>query len=193
MQKQKISKGDFGYLKHLKIVNLIKVIVSVAVVLIVLVTGIIINGTRNNICTVMAIVLVLPAAKMIVGYVILLPHQSTDKKLYDEVTAAAGPLVTCFDCVFSNSKSPIGTQAVVINENSVCVFTYEEKADKKLFETSLKEFLKNDKLSANITLYKDEKAFLNRVKTMAANFDSSDKQNTDKMTWICNCVKSMCM
>lgn len=190
---QKVSKGDFGYLKHKKKMNLLKTVVSFAAVLIVFITGIIINKTRNNICTIMAILLVLPAAKMMVGYVILLPHRSVKKELFDALEASRGALCVCYDCVFSNSKSPIGVQAVVITENSVCAYSDEEKADKKLFETSVRDFLKNDKLNANITLYKDEKAFLNRVKSLAANFDNTDKENTDKMTWITNSVKSMCI
>ena len=65
----------------------------------------------------------------------------------EAVEAAAGALTCCYDCVFSNSKSPIGTQAVVVTDNAVCALTQEEKADKTLFETSLRDFLKNEKLN----------------------------------------------
>ena len=99
----------------------------------------------------------------------------------------------CYDCVFSNSKSPIGTQAVVVTDNAVCALTQEEKADKTLFETSLRDFLKNEKLAANVTLYTDEKTFLNRVRGLAANFDDTDKRSMDRMEWITHAMKNMCL
>ena len=58
------EKGEFGYLNYRKKLNLIKMIVSFAVVAAVLIIGFIVYKTRANIFTVAAIVLVLPAAKM---------------------------------------------------------------------------------------------------------------------------------
>ena len=55
------EKGEFGYLNYRKKLNLIKMIVSFAVVAAVLIIGFIVYKTRANIFTVAAIVLVLPA------------------------------------------------------------------------------------------------------------------------------------
>ena len=62
-----------------------------------------------------------------------------------------------------------------------------------LFETSLRDFLKNEKLAANVTLYTDEKTFLNRVRGLAANFDDTDKRSMDRMEWITHAMKNMCL
>ena len=69
------EKGEFGYLNYRKKLNLIKMIVSFAVVAAVLIIGFIVYKTRANIFTVAAIVLVLPAAKMAVAYFVVLPHK----------------------------------------------------------------------------------------------------------------------
>lgn len=114
-------------------------------------------------------------------------HRKKPWKLLQERLPA---VTTAF---FSNSKSPIGTQAVVVTDNAVCALTQEEKADKTLFETSLRDFLKNEKLAANVTLYTDEKTFLNRVRGLAANFDDTDKRSMDRMEWITHAMKNMCL
>ncbi len=80
-----------------------------------------------------------------------------------------------------------------LTDNAVCALTQEEKADKTLFETSLRDFLKNEKLAANVTLYTDEKTFLNRVRGLAANFDDTDKRSMDRMEWITHAMKNMCL
>ncbi len=65
--------------------------------------------------------------------------------------------------IFSNSKKPIGTQAVVVSDAAVIALTNENNADKKLFETSLKDFMANDSRNVNVTLYNDEKSYLSRM------------------------------
>lgn len=187
------EKGTFEYLKSKKKLNLLIMLGAFAVVFIVFFTGLLIFKTRNNYCTVAAVVLVLPAAKFAVAYFVLLPHKSAEKELYDKVTAAAEELTCLFDCVFSNTKSPIGTLAVVVTDNSVCALTAEEKADSTFFENSVRDFLKNDKLNVTVTLYKDEKTFLNRVKNLSVNFDKENKNSVDRMEWNTDSVKNMCL
>ena len=79
------EKGEFGYLNYRKKLNLIKMIVSFAVVAAVLIIGFIVYKTRANIFTVAAIVLVLPAAKMAVAYFVVLPHKPADNELKEKV------------------------------------------------------------------------------------------------------------
>ena len=86
------EKGEFGYLNYRKKLNLIKMIVSFAVVAAVLIIGFIVYKTRANIFTVAAIVLVLPAAKMAVAYFVVLPHKPADNELKEKVESKSGSL-----------------------------------------------------------------------------------------------------
>lgn len=187
------EKGTFEYLKRKKQQNLLITVIAFVIVFAVFFAGLIIFKTRNNYCTLVATVLVLPAAKFAVSYFVLLPHKSATKEQKEAVQEAAEKLNCCYDCVFSNSKSPVGTQVVVVTDNTICALTQEIKADKVLFETSLRDFLKNDKLSVTVTLYTDEKTFLSRVKNLAANFDAQDKRSMDRMEWNTHSMKNMCL
>ena len=69
---KKYAKGEYGYLKYKKKISLIIMLTSFLVILGVFITGIIVNGSKNNIFTVMAAVLTLPAAKFAVSYFIIL-------------------------------------------------------------------------------------------------------------------------
>ena len=170
------EKGEFGYLNYRKKLNLIKMIVY---------------KTRANIFTVAAIVLVLPAAKMAVAYFVVLPHKPADNELKEKVESKSGSLGVYYDLIFSNSKKPIGTQAVVVSDAAVIALTNENNADKKLFETSLKDFMANDSRNVNVTLYNDEKSFLSRVSTLAlSKDDSTPNMNIEKNA---HSLLSMCI
>lgn len=173
MEKRK--KGDFGYLRYRKKINLIKMLAAFAVVAAVLIIGLVVYKTRANAFTVAAIVLVLPAAKMAVGYFVVMPHNSASKELKAKLEAESGGLGIYYDLIFSNSKKPIGTQAVAVSETAVIALSDEKKADKKLFETSLKEFMQNDGRKVNVTLYFDEKQFLSRAKKLSDSLACSDE------------------
>lgn len=190
---QRREKGDFGYMAYRKKLNMIKMIVAFALVLAVFIAGLIVFKTRNNILTVISVVLVLPAAKMAVGYFVLIPHKAATDKFYEKTEQAAPNLGKCYDLIFSNSKSPIGTLAVVSTDTAVCAFTSEEKADKALFEKSLCDFMKNDGLDVNVTLYTDEKAFVSRVRSLNSGFDSTDVKVTAKRDKNIASLKSMCL
>lgn len=101
------EKGTFEYLKRKKNQNLLIMLISFAVVFAVFFAGLAVFKSRNNYCTLIATVLVLPAAKFAVAYFVLLPHKSATQAQKEAVEAAAGALTCCYDCVFSNSKSPL--------------------------------------------------------------------------------------
>lgn len=188
-----IKKGEFGYLSYKKKINFLITAISFIIVLAIFFAGLIVTGTRNNIATVVAIVLVLPSAKFAVGYFILLPHKSADTKLADKVSNEAGNLPVLYDLIFSNNKNPIGTLAVVVTDSTVCALTNEEKADSKLFETSLVEFMSADNLKVTATLYKDENKFMSRISNLNKNFDYSNVNAAAKLEKNCISLKSMCL
>lgn len=187
------EKGDFGYLRYKKRVNMILTICSYAMVFTVFLIGLLIARDRNNISTVVAIVLCLPAAKVTVGYGILLSHQSAPVELMDKLKACVGELPVYYDLIFSNRKSPIGTLAVVVDDSTVIAYTTEEKADAALFEASLKQFMENDNIHVTVTMYKDEKAFLKRAGVLSANFDSTKEINYQKIKRNTESLMSMCL
>lgn len=114
-----------------------------------------------------------------------------NNELKEKVESKSGSLGVYYDLIFSNSKKPIGTQAVVVSDAAVIALTNENNADKKLFETSLKDFMANDSRNVNVTLYNDEKSFLSRVSTLAlSKDDSTPNMNIEKNA---HSLLSMCI
>ncbi len=171
-----LEKGQFGYLSAKKRRNLLIMIIAFALVIAFFVIGLVIFKDKNNILTVVSIVLVLPAAKFAVAYFILLPHASAPIYLKEAVEKVSGNLMVLYDLVLSNKVSPIGTQAVAVTDTLIIALTNETKADKKLFENSVKEFMQVDGCSVTVKLYTDEKSFLAKLNMLAkSNSDNAAK------------------
>lgn len=190
---KKYAKGEYGYLKYKKKISLIIMLASFLVILVVFITGIIITGDKNNIFTVMAAVLTLPAAKFAVAYFILVPHHSTPLDVYNETNNKFQGLYCCYDLIFSNKESPIGTQTVCISDTLIIAYTDEDKANKKLFESSVKEFLERDGLSVNVNLYTDLKSFTSKAKYISSSSGDSKTEPSQRILRNKESLLNMCL
>ena len=179
---KKVEKGEFGYLAYKKSRNMIKTIIAFAIVLVIFIIGFIIWKSKNNYLTMLAVVLVLPAAKFAVSYFVLIPHKNCDEELN-----------SVYDLVVSNKQKPVGIMAAVISDNQILAYTSSAKADKNLFETSVKEFLKNEKLTCSVLLYKDKDTYLGKIKNTALNFDESKENSLDRKQYITDGLLRMSM
>ena len=200
---KKVEKGEFGYLAYKKSRNMIKTIIAFAVVLVIFIIGFIIWKSKNNYLTMLAVVLVLPAAKFAVSYFVLIPHKNCDEELKSAIEERKGELNSVYDLVVSNKQKPVNSQigrakpvgimAAVISDNQILAYTSAAKADKNLFETSVKEFLKNEKLTCAVLLYKDKDTYLEKVKNAALNFDVSKENSLDRKKYITDALLRMSM
>ena len=179
---KKVEKGEFGYLAYKKSRNMIKTIIAFAIVLVIFIIGFIIWKSKNNYLTMIAVVLVLPAAKFAVSYFVLIPHKNCD-----------GELNSVYDLVVSNKQKPVGIMAAVISDNQILAYTSSAKADKNLFETSVKEFLKIEKLTCAVLLYKDKDTYLEKIKNAALNFDENKENSLDRKQYITDGLLRMSM
>lgn len=189
----KREKGEYGYLGYKKKLNLTITLAFLAVIAIVFVLGLLIFKSRNNYMTLVATVLVLPWAKIAVGYIVLIPHKSCPKDVYDKLEKAKGQLISRYDMVIGNSKSPVGICAMAISDNTIIALSLDKNPDKTFFEKSLKEFLKNDKLNATVTLYTDSETFLKRAANLSANLDVKDENKMDRMSYLSQGTMNMCL
>lgn len=186
-----IEKGNFGYLAYKKKRNLIKTLIAFAVVLAVFIAGFIIWKSKNNYLTMLAVVLVLPAAKFTVSYFVLIPHKSCTKDIKDSIEGCKGNLNSVYDLVVSNKQKPVGIMAAVISDTQILAYTNLEKADKNLFEASVKEFLKNEKLNCAVLLYKEQNTYLEKVKNAALNYDKTKENSEDRKQYITEALLRM--
>ena len=192
--ENKPEKGHYGYVDYTKKKSLIMSIISLASVLIIFFTGVIIYHTNKSLFSIIAAVASLPAAKLITGYIVVRPYKTADKALHNrlcelqqgntEYTAIIGA-----DFIISSAQKAMSVAFAYIVDGKVICYTEHPKTDAKETERYIKEiFDKEGTQYSQIRVYADEKKFLKAVEDVSG---CIGKEYTDKRIFDKLCTYSM--
>lgn len=163
----KLIKGTHEYLKRKKRLYLLLTILEFGVVIGLVVTGIVATGNRLNVLTVVAAVGCLPAAKMLVQFIVMIPHRSLETEKVAELESEANYITKVYDLVITSKDRTMPIQALCLYNNTICGYTESEKLDPDKTAQYLKGFLeKNGYPKMTVKIFKDFKAFLMRAEGM---------------------------
>ncbi len=160
----KIEKGIPGYLKARKIRLLLLTLLEFAIVIALLVMGYMQTGTRLNLLTVVAIVGCLPACKVLVGLITLLPYKTADQDKATEIREKAPLLIMAFDLVITSREKIMPVEAVVISGNTVCGYAPNRKTVPEETARHIRNILEENRLTKiTVKIFSDYKPFLTRA------------------------------
>lgn len=173
--KTKKKKGEYGYLAIRKRNQLIYSIISFAIVLIVLFTGIFIHHTRNNVYTVGAVVLVLPAAKIFVSYLLMARFKSTPVEEYNNINSIT-TVDVLYDLVLSVKDKIVFVPLMAVTNSEIIIYTESTKIDSQDLEEGIQKFIVVNGFRPKIKVIKDKNVFLKKIKGM-----SKDENDTSRL------------
>lgn len=190
----KSEKCQFGYINHKRKYQLIKTLIWLTIIVILFITGIIINGTKNNIFTVLASISALPFAKTAANFIMFLPYQPATKDLYNKVEQHNKNYITNYDCIFTSKEHVMPVQAIITTYNTICAYSASNKVNIYDFENSLKDFMNNANHSVKVNIYKDEKQFIKRIDYLNANEQAQyTQEQIETMGKVNESMKVMCL
>ena len=181
---QKPDKGDFGYLNYHKKRQLISALLSMLMVAVICITGIILYHSQKTIFAVMAALAALPAAKLLVGYLVIMPYTSITEPVREKLMAVRGDNAydkILYDVVLSSKDKAMCVGVVFIKNGKVYGYTdHYRKISKKNgknngnskdskvislrdIEEHLKFIINSNCNYSAIKMYDDEAAFLKAV------------------------------
>lgn len=180
------EKGSFGYFKRKKKMNLTFSILSFAAVLIIFFTGVIIYHNNKSIFTVIATVSVLPAAKILISYLILLPYNSDTREHFLEITSVMSKqpeAVILSDILLASPEKSIIAGTIVINNGDILIYSDHKKAVPATTDAYIKKILESCNYSS-VKTYTDYKTFLSHLKSSAdaAQIDESQLERVRTTT-----------
>lgn len=180
--KTKVRKCDFGYLNFQCKKEIIMTIILFAISLGILFLGIYINGTKNNLFTIIAILGLLPASKELIITIMFLRAKkfSCSEELRQEILGAGADddnIVIRYDLYMTAYQHcfPIYVMTCKAGEligfSDAPDFAYEEAAKHITLLLSQNGF-KN----VTVKIFDKKERFLERIKAMA----DAEKENTAK-------------
>ncbi len=192
--KQKLIRGGFGYIKAMKKKYLLKLIILIVIALAIFVLGYYLNKrSSSNLFTVLAILMVLPAAKAVVALVVFFPFQTVSyqryQKVYEALTEQYNPSVDNYlitpmeetmkstvvvpdqmmlltDVVFTSPNKIMNLDFMVITEETITCLLGKTGQKNDYIHKYLSEGLKNQGSKAKLHMYDKEEKFRIAVKTL---------------------------
>lgn len=166
--KTKLAKGTYGYLDRNKVSAWKKSALMLSVPVVIFIAAWIVNGTRNNVMTVVSIVGCLPGCNQVVRAIMASRYHSIEKKLYEETEAARGERLALYENVFTSYEKNYYVDCVVISGREVVGYSSDEKTDTAKAAEHIRTILKSNSYKQNVKIFKERKAFLERVRTLAS-------------------------
>lgn len=138
-----------------------------AIVIALVILGYVQTGSRLNLFTVVAVVGCLPAAKMLVEFIAMSPHQSIEPDIYKEIEEKAPLLTKAYDLAITCNEKVMPVEAFVISGHTVCGYTRSQRTDEGKVSVYLKEMLKSNHVEkVTVKVFHDYTAFLARAEGM---------------------------
>lgn len=172
----KIERGSYGYVSALKLRKLLLAIGLFAVSIALVIAGYIISGkTRESILTVLGIVSVLPAAKVLVSYIILFPYKTFSKEEYEKIKAFDTSGLALYDFVMSSPEKIMNIYALVPTVDKVFLLIGKENKEPEYTRTYVAKILKGKLLVKEVVVVKSADELIEKATRPLLEVDDEEK------------------
>lgn len=161
-----IERCEYGHIRAEKRKNLFWALLMVAIGIAIFLLGLCLNKfDKRNIFTVAAVMFVLPMARYLTMWIVLLPYRTPERTLFEQVREVMPEGSILFsDYVFTSGERAMGLAFFVLTGNKLIGLAAREKEKTEKITAFLTTELKRREISGKIELYKDTDRFLQEVK-----------------------------
>ena len=160
--------GDYGYISAYKKRQMIKVIIWAVIIAAVITGGWIAAGTRMNSVTVIGMVLVLPAAKTLIGWIVVARYHTGSCKEYDQIMELAGKnSLVLADIVLTRYEGSMAVNIAVLHGGTVLAYVPKQKTSPEKIREYLTEIKKAAQAEGSVSVYTDFNKFYALVKKLS--------------------------
>lgn len=174
-KKQKIKKGDFGYIQSQKKKRTIYTILALIPPLTVFFVGWIINKDRNTVFTVFAAVGCLPACKFAVSAIMMYLQKPMLEDDYKQIEQHKEGLVCAYELPVSAYEKQTFLDSVAVCGNNVVAYTSREKSDIPFVEKHIQTILRQNGYYVTIKVFRRLPEYLNRLDSMWEHHESLEE------------------
>ncbi len=163
---KKIERCEYGHIRAQKTKQLCGALLMIAVGVAVFILGLCLNKfEKRNIFTVLAVLFVLPMARYLCTWFVMLPYKTPEKEQYDKVKAVVPEGSTLFsDYLFTSGERAMGLSFLVLTGHKLIGLAAREKENTEKITEYLSSELKRRGIPGKVVVYKETERFLTEVK-----------------------------
>lgn len=171
-----IERGEYGYVSALKLKKLIMAICLFAISLTLVIIGYFISGkTRESVFTILGIVSVLPAAKVLVAYIILFPYKTFSREEYNKIKDFDVNGFALYDFVMSSSEKIMNIYALVPTVDKVFLLLGKENKCPDYTKEYVTKVLKGKLLTKEVVVVKSADELISKAVAPLLEVDEEEK------------------
>lgn len=176
----RIEKGDYGYFRNQRQKKLIIMVLLYAMTLVMYFGAKAYFGTNRNLFTILAVLVVLPAAKYTVQFIMLVRAGECSSGVRDEVEQHIGHLSGAYDLYFTSEKKNYNICHLAVSGGSIAAYTEDPKCDCRAGEQHLRRMMTGNGIHGyQIRIFTDFSSYLTRLDQLneleAANGGAQEK------------------
>lgn len=176
-----MQKGKKGYLNEYKKNQLLKAGVAFAIIIAIVIAAVLIKHTTKTAIIVVAIIGALPAAKILVGFIVVAPFSSYDGERVPKDMNKIGR--EFFDLAISTEEKIIYVPYLYMTQDKMFALVRSGKGlDKNKFKRYLQNWMKGEDLYFKVSIFEDEKSMLREVKgELTRKMEENTKSNKNDL------------
>lgn len=157
------EKCTLGYLKKRKKAEVLWILLFVVLGVAIFLIGYLWSGVRANIFTVMAVLLVLPAAKHLVALIAMFRKKSVTKERYEKVKQAAKEAILYTDYVFTSTEKIMHLDFLIVKNGNVLGVIAKSKQDVPYLKQYLSDTVKKMAPSYHVRLFDTDEKLISHL------------------------------
>ena len=161
---KKYPKGTYEHIGYRRKIDILVTIVLFALALGLYIIGRVTTGSNRNLLTIVAVLGLLPACKMVVDVIMCFRVKECSNKDREAIDAAIGDLYGQYNMMFTSYDKNYMIDHLVITSNSVIGYSSSNKYDDKAFQAHLQDLMRKDGIKdALIKIFTNPDKYINRL------------------------------
>lgn len=168
----KATKGNFGYVRAERRRRLLLLAGLIALPAAIFITGLLINHTTQNLLTVLAVISLLPACRVIVSVIMIFRCRPLENEVYERIKSHEGSLSTAYELYLTAYEKSAMLEACAVCGNTVVGLMRDPKADIRYEENHILKIMRANGYKCTVNLLTDVNKYIERLDSMNAHADS---------------------
>lgn len=141
MNKNKVYKGEYGYIKYQRKIGIIRTVIFLAIAVLLFVVGLIVFGSQKNFMSILSALCCLPAGWSAVNMIMFLRAGCCSEEAFRRIQEHAGNLLVHYDHIITSYEKNFNVSASTVLDKNICCLTEDGKADPDDIEKHIKKMM----------------------------------------------------
>lgn len=175
-----VDKCNPGYISNRKKISLLWLLFYIVLGVGIFLIGYFWMGTRANVLTVLAVLMVLPAAKRVVTLVVLVPRKGVSMERYDRMKQAVGEAILFTDYVFTSTEKIMHLDFVVIKNGNVLAVKGASRQDDAYMKQYLADSVRKAASGYIVRVFDEDELLIKHLSKLTQREGTPEKEEKVK-------------